>query len=87
MCPPVDWAHTIVNPAGVVAPITGFLNEVSTLLMLPVTDLDRGRTFRDWLEMTILAPLELMSASALVDLAALIHTRIRGWIDDQPAIN
>jgi hypothetical protein len=87
MCPPVDWAHTIVNPAGVVAPITGFLNEVSTLLMLPVTDLDRGRAFRDWVEATILSPLQLMSTSALDDLTALIHAGIRGWINDQPAIN
>jgi hypothetical protein len=70
-----------------VDPTTGFLNEVSALLMLPVTDLERGRAFRDWLEATILVPLQLMSGTALDDLTALIHARIRGLIDGQRAIH
>jgi hypothetical protein len=79
---PVDWAHTIVDPAGVLAPTTGFLNEVSALLMLPITELERGRAFRDWLEAVVLAPLEMVSPEILRDLAGIIHTRIRGWVDE-----
>jgi len=46
MSTPIDWAHTIVDPAGVIPPTTGFLNEVCGLLLaIPVANLERARAF------------------------------------------
>ena len=39
---PTDWAHTIVDPAGVLPPVTGLINEISGLLMLPVVEIAKG---------------------------------------------
>jgi hypothetical protein len=68
MTTPLDWAHTIVDSTGVVNPTIGFVNEVAALLMLPVADVERGRAFRAWLEVNVLAPLELRSNSVLDEL-------------------
>jgi hypothetical protein len=85
MSSPIDWAHTIVNPDGVVAPMNGFLNEIAALLMIPIPDLERGRAFRDWFGNAVLAPLEVVSPGVLDDLTAMIRARIRGWIDEWTA--
>jgi hypothetical protein len=78
MSTPIDWAHTIADPAGVVPPTTGFLNEVSGLLLtLPIADLERARAFRDWIQAVILTPLETGSPGILHDLAGVIDTHIR----------
>ena len=72
MLTPIDWAHTIVDPAGVVPTTTGFLNEVSGLLLtIPVADLERARAFRDWIQAVILPPLvtgspEILHASLVL---------------------
>ena len=82
MSTPIDWAHTIVDAAGVIPPTTGFLNEVSGLLLaIPITDLERARAFRDWVQVTILTPLERVSSDTLSDLARIVRTQIRGLVD------
>ena len=78
MLTPVDWAHTIVDPAGVIPTTTGFLNEVSGLLLtIPVADLERARAFRDWIQAVILTPLVTGSPEILHDLARIMDTHIR----------
>jgi hypothetical protein len=80
---PIDWAHTIVDPAGVVPPITGFVNEISGLLLtLTIPQLERARAFRDWIQEAILSPLELVSPDILSDLTSSTHRHIRGLIDE-----
>jgi hypothetical protein len=84
MLTPIDWAHTIVNPAGVVAPKTGFLNELSGLLLtIPNNDLERARAFRDWIDAEVLAPLERVSSESLDELAHIMITRLRGLVDER----
>jgi hypothetical protein len=83
MATPIDWAHTIVDPAGVVAPATGFSREVSELLFAITTlEHERARALRDWIEVAILTPLELASPEILRDLTNSIQTRIRGLVDE-----
>jgi hypothetical protein len=78
MSTPIDWAHTIGDPAGVIPPTTGFLNEVSGLLLtIPIADLERARAFRDWIGAAVLEPLETVSSQILDDLAGIMHTHIR----------
>jgi hypothetical protein len=78
MSTPIDWTHTMVDPAGLIAPTTGFLNEVSGLLLaIPIADLERARAFRDWIEAAALTPLETVSPQILDDLAGIVHTHIR----------
>jgi hypothetical protein len=78
MLTPIDWAHTIVDPAGVIPTTTGFLNEVSGLLLtIPVADLERARAFRDWIQAVILTPLVTGSPEILHDLARIMDTHIR----------
>ena len=78
MSTPIDWAHTIVDPAGVIPPTTGFLNEVSGLLLtIPVANLERARAFRDWIQAVILTPLETGSPEVLRDLAGILNAHIR----------
>jgi hypothetical protein len=77
MLTPIDWAHTIADSAGVVPPTTGFLNEVSGLLLtIPIADLERARAFRNWIE-AVLTPFETASPQILHDLAGIMHTHIR----------
>jgi hypothetical protein len=86
MSTPIDWAHTIVDPAGVIPPTTGFLNAVGGLLLaIPITDFERARAFRDWVEVTVLTPLERVSSEILNDLAGIVQTRIRGLVDERTA--
>jgi hypothetical protein len=78
MSTPIDWAHTIVDPAGVIPPTTGFLNEVSGLLLtIPIANLERARALRDWIEAAVLAPFETGSPHTLHDLAGIVRTHIR----------
>jgi hypothetical protein len=86
MSTPIDWAHTIVDPAGVIPPTTGFLNEVAGLLLtIPIADLERARTFRDWVEAIVLAPLQRVSSAKLRELAGMMRARIRGLVDERIA--
>jgi hypothetical protein len=78
MSTPIDWAHTIVEPAGVIPPTTGFLNEVSGLLLtIPIANLERARALRDWIEAAVFAHFETGSPHTLHDLAGIVHTHIR----------
>jgi hypothetical protein len=79
---PTDWAHTIVDPAGVLPPVTGLVNQISGLLMLPITDGERRKAFRDWIQTTILAPLEIGSPNVLQDIADNMQTRILSWVNE-----
>jgi tetratricopeptide (TPR) repeat protein len=84
MLTPIDWAHTIVDPAGVVAPNTGLLNVLSGLLLtIPNNDLERARAFRDWIDAEVLAPLERASSESLDELACIMITRLRGLVDER----
>jgi tetratricopeptide (TPR) repeat protein len=84
MLTPVDWAHTIVDPAGVIAPTTGFLNVVSGLLLtIANNDLERARAIRAWIDEDVLAPLERVSSETLDELARLVITRLRGLVNDR----
>jgi tetratricopeptide (TPR) repeat protein len=84
MLTPIDWAHTIVDPAGVVAPTTGLLNVLSGLLLtIPNNDLERARAFRDWIDAEVLAPLERVSSESLDELARITITRLRGLVDER----
>ena len=86
MSTPIDWAHTIVDPAGVIPPTTGFLNEVAGLLLtIPIAELERARAFRDWVDAAVLTSLERVSSEILSDLAGIVQTRIRGLADDRTA--
>jgi hypothetical protein len=86
MSTPIDWAHTIIDPAGVIPPTTGFLNAVAGLLLgIPIPDLERARAFRDWVEATVLKPLERVSSEILSDLAGIVQTRIRSLADERTA--
>lgn len=86
MCTPIDWAHTIADAAGVVPPTTGFLNEISGLLLVTaVAELDRARAFRDWIEGAILKPLERVSPEMLRDLAGITRMQIRGLVNEWSA--
>jgi hypothetical protein len=86
MLTPIDWAHTIVDPAGVIAPTTGFLNVVSGLLLtIANNDLERARAIRAWIDADVLAPLERVSSEILDELARLMITRLRGLVNDRAA--
>jgi tetratricopeptide (TPR) repeat protein len=86
MATPIDWAHTIVDLAGVIPPTTGFLNEVAGLLLtIPIADLERARAYRDWIEAAVLSPLERVSSGVLSDLAGIVQTRIKGLADERTA--
>jgi hypothetical protein len=83
MLTPIDWAHTIVDPAGVVTPLTGSLNVISNLLLtIPNNDLERARAVRDWIDADVLAPLERVSSETLDELTRMTITRLRGLIND-----
>ena len=78
MSTPIDWAHTIVDPAGVIPPTTGFLNEVAGLLLtIPIAEPERARALRDWVDVVVLTPLERVSSEILSDLGDIVKTRIR----------
>jgi hypothetical protein len=88
MSTPIDWAHTITDQTGVIAPTAGFMNEASSLLLAILTpDLERAQAFRNWVQATVLAPLELMSPEILDDLASFVHARIRGLADEWTSQN
>jgi len=83
MLTPIDWAHTIVDPTGVVTPLTGFLNVISNLLLtIPNNDLERARAVRDWIDAEVLAPLERVSSETLDELTRMTITRLRGLVND-----
>jgi hypothetical protein len=84
MTTPLDWAHTIVDPMMVVDPTIGFVNEVTSLLMFPVPDAERAKAFREWLEVSILTPLELSSNDLLNELTKRVRLYIRRWVDEWP---
>jgi tetratricopeptide (TPR) repeat protein len=88
MSTPIDWAHTIIDSTGVIAPRAGFMNEASSLLLAILTpDLERAQAFRKWVETTVLAPLEMASPDILDDLAGFVHSRIRGFADEWTSKN
>ena len=88
MSTPIDWAHTIIVSTGVIAPTAGFMNEASSLLLAILTpDLDRAQAFRNWVQTTVLAPLEMMSPEILDELAGFVHGRIRGLADEWTSKN
>ena len=81
MATPIDWAHTIVDAAGVIPPTTGFVNAVTGLsLAIPIADLERARAFRDWVEAAVLVPLGRVSPEILSEVAGTVQTRIRGLV-------
>jgi hypothetical protein len=64
------------------------MNEASSLLLAILTpDLERAQAFRNWVQATVLAPLELMSPEILDDLASFVHARIRGLADEWTSQN
>jgi hypothetical protein len=79
---PTDWAHTIVDPAGLLPPVTGLINEISGLLMLPVADRAGRKAYRDWLQTAVLTPLEIASPNILQGIADFMSARIRSWVDE-----
>jgi tetratricopeptide (TPR) repeat protein len=88
MSTPIDWAHTIIDQTGVIAPRAGFMNEASSLLLAILTpDLERAQAFRNWVQTAVLAPLEMVSPEILDELAGFVHGRIRGLADEWTSKN
>jgi pimeloyl-ACP methyl ester carboxylesterase/tetratricopeptide (TPR) repeat protein len=82
---PTDWAHTIVDKAGVLEPSTGFANQISQLLLLGGGDSARRIAFLAWVDREILEPLEVGSQGVLSDVVSLQRSRIREWVDEWTA--
>ncbi len=79
---PTDWAHTITDPTQVLPTATGLANQITWLLAIFMDDTSRRHAFCEWVEATILSPLELASRNVLDTVAGNIQARVPVWIAD-----
>jgi len=82
---PTDWAHTIVDPVGVVPPARALAAQIGFLMLPAIPEQERRRAFLEWVEATVLAPLATASPDVLDAVAVGVGRRIQEWSEEWSA--
>jgi hypothetical protein len=82
---PVDWRHTIVDPAAVRPLADSLVNQIVFLLPPVTSDHDRAAAFADWLDEFVLQPLAVASGTVLDRVSEGAERLIDEWTQQAPA--